>query len=271
MTARAKELRKIILEISHKVKSAHIGSNLSCADIFSALYFNVLNLQTPFNEKTYQNRDIFILSKAHSALALYVSLYLKGAMSEKELNGYYIDNGLLPAHTDRKINPFVEISAGSLGHGLPIALGIAMAIKNQKNDLNAQRRVFCLMGDGEIEEGSVWEANMLASKLELSHLIALVDFNNLQGYGRATELVNFEPLVDKYQAFGWNCVDIDGHDEIAIIKAIDEHKKSNSKKPLCVICRTIKGKGVSFMEDRLEWHYYAIGDEEYQKALEELK
>ena len=255
MTEMAKNIRKKILEISCKVKSAHIGSNLSCADIFSALYFNILNLEN------FEKRDIFILSKAHSALALYVSLYYKGLMSEENLHKYYINGGLLPAHTDRKTNNYVEISAGSLGHGLPIAVGLALALKAQK------RKVFCLMGDGEIQEGSVWEAAMLSSNLKLNNLICLVDYNNLQGYQNTKELL--EPLDNKWKSFGYECVSIDGHNEKELIKAIKDYE--NTQKPLCIICKTTKGKGVSFMENKLEWHYYSLSNDEYKKALEELK
>lgn len=251
----SKDIREIILKMANRAKCPHIGSALSCTDILHALYFNVLRLEN------YNKRDIFILSKAHSAMALYATLYAKGLMSEKELLGYYQNNGTLPAHTDRFSNKFVEISAGSLGHGLPIAVGMAMSLKNEN------RKVYVLMGDGETQEGSVWEAAMIASKLNLNNLTIFIDYNNLQGYGRARELVSFEPLKEKWLSFGWDCVSIDGHDENAIINAINSQKD----KPLCVICNTTKGKGVSFMEDELKWHYYIVTDEILSKALEVLK
>ncbi|HEC1750371.1 TPA: transketolase [Campylobacter lari] len=258
------EIRKMMLIISNKVKSAHIGSNLSCIDILYSLYFKIMNIpDDKFNE-----RDIFILSKAHSALALYCTLYFKGLISKELLDSYYMNDGKLPAHTDRFSNKYIEISNGSLGHGLPIATGYAYSLK--QDSLNSiMRNVFCLMGDGEIQEGSIWEAAMLASKLELSNLFVLIDYNNLQGYGRATELVEFEPIDEKWKAFGWNCIIVDGHDIDAMSNTILKQKISN--KPTCVICKTIKGKGISFMEDKLEWHYYAISDDELQIALGELK
>lgn len=265
MTKNAKEIRKNILKISHRVKSAHIGSNLSCTDILSALYFDIINIPR-VETSQYATRDIFILSKAHSALALYCTLYQKGLMEKFELNSYYTDEGLLPAHLDRFASPYIEVSAGSLGHGLPMALGYALAL----NDSPMQRCVFCLMGDGEVQEGSVWEAAMLAPKLNLGNLVAIIDYNNLQGYGRATELVSFEPLRDKWLAFGWECTIVDGHSETEITSKIKYHLKNSPNKPFCLICKTIKGKGVSFMEDKLEWHYYAISDEEYKQALKEL-
>ncbi len=265
MTQRAKELRKSILTISNQKRSAHIGSNLSCIDILSTLYFEIMDMPDFNDKKAFAKRDIFILSKAHSALALYVTLYHKGFLSKEILNGYYTQT--LPAHTDRNTNPYVEISAGSLGHGLPIALGVAYSIKGKLNNTGEKRKVFVLMGDGESQEGSVWEAAMLAPKLGLDNLVVLVDFNNLQGYGRSKELVSFEPIDEKFRSFGFDCVRVNGHDEMAIIESV----KLLKDKPLCVICETTKGKGVSFMEDKLEWHYYGISDDELKVALEELK
>ncbi|HEC2816440.1 TPA: transketolase [Campylobacter jejuni] len=260
-------IRIKMLEISNRVKAAHIGSNLSCIDILYALYFNIMNV----SDKDFNVRDIFVLSKAHSALALYCTLYYKGLISEELLSSYYINQGKLPAHTDRFSNKYIEISNGSLGHGLPISTGYAFALKQkfEKDKQNRLRKVFCLMGDGESQEGSIWETAMLASKLKLSNLYAIIDYNNLQGYGRASELVGFEPIEDKWKAFGWNCITIDGHNVDEIIEAFKTF--DNTDKPTCIICKTIKGKGVSFMEDRLEWHYYAISDDELQIALGELK
>ncbi|HEC1770910.1 TPA: transketolase [Campylobacter lari] len=260
------DIRKLMLKISNRVKSAHIGSNLSCIDILYSLYFKIMNI----SDDKFNNRDIFILSKAHSALALYCTLYFKGLMSKELLDSYYVNDGKLPAHTDRFSSKYIEISNGSLGHGLPIALGYAYSLKQDFSFLNSvSRNVFCLMGDGEIQEGSVWEAAMLASKFQLSNLFVFIDYNNLQGYGRATELVEFEPIDKKWISFGWNCIVVDGHNIEDIANAVFKFKGSN--RPTCVICKTIKGKGVSFMEDKLEWHYYAISDDELQIALEELK
>lgn len=257
----AREIRKSILQIANRAKSPHIGSALSCTDIICALYGKILNI--PFADSDeFKTRDIFLLSKAHSAMALYATLYHKGFLSKEQIEGYY--KSTLPAHTDRLTSPYIEISAGSLGHGLPIAVGMALGFKLQKQD---SRKVFILMGDGEIQEGSVWEAAMFAPKYELNNLVALVDRNNLQGYGRADELLCFENLVEKFSSFGWEVKRVNGHDEMQISNAITSH---NSTKPLCVICDTIKGKGVSFMEDALEWHYYLVTDEVLQRALKEL-
>ncbi|PLX66964.1 MAG: transketolase [Denitrovibrio sp.] len=253
-----KDIRKNIITIANLAKSPHVGSALSCADILATLYHKVMNISLPLCE----DRDYFLLSKAHSAMCLYSTLNSKGFLSDEDMLGYYQNGGKLPAHTDRLTNDFIEISAGSLGHGLPIGLGIAKSLKLDKKD----SRVFVLMGDGESQEGSVWEAAMLAPALGLDNITAIIDYNNLQGYGRARELVSYEPIKDKWESFGWETVCIDGHDYEQLEEALS--KKSN--KPKIVICNTTKGKGVSFMEDELIWHYYLVTDEIKQKAMEEL-
>lgn len=254
----SKRIRRNILRMANVSKSPHVGSALSCADIMTVLYHRVLNLPVPADD----TRDYFLLSKAHSAMCLYSTLNSKGLLSDETMMSYYQNGGALPAHTDRFTNDYVEISAGSLGHGLPIGLGIAKAMKLQKRN----NRVFVLMGDGESQEGSVWEAAMLAPSLGLDNLTAMIDYNNLQGYGRARELVAYEPVKDKWESFGWNTLCIDGHDHDAIFEALT----SASDKPKMIICNTIKGKGVSFMEDQLIWHYFIVTDEHMKNALEEL-
>lgn len=255
----ANDIRKTIINMANLSKSPHVGSALSCTDILTTLYFKVLNITKPINK----NRDYFLLSKAHSAMALYATFLQKGFMNQEQIDGYYQNDGTLPAHTDRDTSDFVEISAGSLGHGLPMAVGIANSIKLAEE----QNRVYVLMGDGEIQEGSVWEAAMLAPKLKLNNLTVLIDHNNLQGYGRATELLEFYPLKEKWESFGWTAYEIDGHD----YEAIEKVAKLESENPKVIICKTIKGKGVSFMEDKLIWHYYIVTDEIKEKALKELK
>jgi len=253
----ALNIRKNILHIANLAGSPHIGSALSCTDILTTLYFDVLNLDD------YENRDYFILSKAHSAMTLYATLHEKGLLSKDDMEGYYQNGGTLPAHTDRLTNPYIEISAGSLGHGLPIATGMAHALKLQ----NSERAVYVLMGDGESQEGSVWEAAMLAPKLELNNLTVFIDRNNLQGYGRADEILSYEPIDKKFEAFNWEVLRIDGHNHQAIKEAVD----FKTEKPKMIICDTVKGKGVSFMEDELIWHYYIVTDEIKQKAIAELE
>ncbi len=255
----AKEIRKDILHIANLAGSPHIGSALSCTDILTVLYFKVLNIKKPFNEK---DRDYFLLSKAHSAMTLYATLYQKGFMSREQIEGYYQNGGTLPAHTDRHTSDYIEISAGSLGHGLPIAVGIANSIKLREE----KNKVFVLMGDGESQEGSIWEAAMLAPKLGLNNLTVIMDHNNLQGYGRATELVEFYPIKEKWESFGWHCIVIDGHN----YEEIEDALSLECDKPKMIVANTTKGKGVSFMEDELVWHYYVVTDEIKEKALKEL-
>jgi len=257
MKQTAVNIRKNILHIANLAGSPHVGSALSCVDILSTLYFDVLHLED------YENRDLFILSKAHSAMALYATLYEKGLLSRDVMEGYYQNDGTLPAHTDKDTNPYIEISAGSLGHGLPMATGMAHALKLKKSD----RQVYVLMGDGESQEGSVWEAAMLAPHLELDNLTVFIDRNNLQGYGRASELLSYEPIDKKFEAFNWEVLRVDGHNHQAIKQAVE----FKTNKPKMIICDTIKGKGVSFMEDQLIWHYYVVTDEIKEKATIELE
>jgi transketolase len=251
-------IRRNILRIAHSSKGPHIGSALSCVDILAALYFRVLNIPSFRDE----NRDVFIMSKGHGAMALYAVLLEKGFLSEDAFSSYYQNGGKLPAHLDKSTCEAIEVSSGSLGHGLPMALGFAYSLKLR----GAGSRVFVLMGDGECQEGAVWEAAMLAPKMGLDNLIVLIDKNNLQGYGRPTELVSFESLEEKFKSFNWNVSRINGHNCEDIGNACAEV----SDKPKAIICETVKGKGVSFMEDELKWHYFIVNDEIYAKAIEEL-
>ncbi|TVM04128.1 MAG: transketolase [Candidatus Brocadia sp. WS118] len=253
----SKEIRKTIIELANKSKSPHVGSSLSCVDILTVLYFDVLNLQP------WENRDIFILSKAHAAMSLYSTLARRGIIDEKLLNGYYQNEGTLPAHLDRFTAKGVEVSAGSLGHGFNMGLGMAFGFKKKKQD----RKVYTLIGDGESQEGSIWEGALFGSKLGLDNFTAIMDYNNLQGYGRARELCSFEPVKSKWQAFGWHAVEIGGHDFNALKDAFCEYTQG---KPKIIIAHTTKGKGVSFMQDQLIWHYYIVTDEHKKKALLEL-
>lgn len=254
----SKEIRKTIIELAHKSKSPHVGSSLSCVDILTILYFDVLNLQP------WEKRDIFILSKAHAAMSLYSTLATRGIMDKKLLQGYYQNEGTLPAHLDRFTAKGVEVSAGSLGHGFNMGLGVAFGFKKKKQD----RKVYTLIGDGESQEGSIWEGALFGSKLGLDNFTAIMDYNNLQGYGRARELCSFEPIKSKWEAFGWHAIEVGGH-EINALK--DAFSEDAGGKPKIIIAHTTKGKGVSFMEDQLIWHYYIVTDEHKEKALRELK
>lgn len=254
----AREIRRVIIELANKSKSPHVGSALSCVDILSVLYFYVLKLD-PWEE-----RDIFILSKAHAAMSLYGTLAVKGIIDRSLLNGYYQNNGTLPAHLDRFSAKGVEVSAGSLGHGFNIGLGIAYGFKRK----GSGRKVYTVIGDGESQEGSIWEGALFGSKLGLDNFTAIMDYNNLQGYGRAREICSFEPIKSKWEAFGWHAIEVGGH-EINALK--DAFSEDAGGKPKIIIAHTTKGKGVSFMEDQLIWHYYIVTDDHKENALRELK
>jgi transketolase len=255
----AKNIRINTLKIAHSSKGPHIGTALSCVDILTQLYFKALNISS-YNDN---NRDIFILSKGHGAMALYATLYEKGILTKEEFFSYYQNGGKLPAHLDKTSSEAIEVSSGSLGHGLPQALGFANAKKLQGLD----SKVYVLLGDGEIQEGSVWEAAMLAPKMNLDNLTIFIDRNNLQGYGRPNELVSFESLDEKFKSFNWDVCRVDGHNFEQLNNAIE----TPNTKPKVIICDTVKGKGVSYMEDELKWHYFIVTDEKLKVALGELQ
>lgn len=255
----ANEARKLIIEVAAKSKTAHVGSCLSCIDILVALYFHVLRI----DKNDWNNRDIFVLSKGHAAMALYTILMLKGLIREEDLWGYFQNNGTLPAHLDRFSADAIEVSAGSLGHGFNIALGMAYGYK-LKGD---KRQFFVLIGDGESQEGSIWEGAMFAAKLGTDNVTAILDYNNLQGYGRPRDLCHYEPVIDKWRAFGWEVYEINGHNFPELINVFE---KPNNNKPKIIISHTVKGKGISFMEDEQKWHYFVVTEELKEKALQEL-
>ncbi len=257
VTETSKEIRRTIIGMANRSKSPHVGSSLSCVDVLTVLYFKVLNLD-PWSE-----RDICILSKGHAAMALYSTLAARGIISRDLLEGYLQNNGTLPGHLDRFVVKGIEASAGSLGHGFNIGLGMAYGFKKKKED----RKVFALIGDGESQEGSIWEGALFASKLGIDNFTAIMDYNNLQGYGSARDLCSFEPVKPKWEAFGWHAVEVDGHDHNAIKGAFNEESEG---KPKIIIASTTKGKGVSFMENELKWHYFIVTDEHKERALGEL-
>lgn len=246
--------------MTHYSKASHVGSCLSIADILYALYFKILKVD-PSNPQKY-DRDKFILSKGHGSAALYATLAERGFFPKEYLDQFYLDGGILPGHVDMTVAPGLEVSAGSLGHGLSIGVGMAIANKQMNNP----GRIYVLLGDGECNEGSVWEAIMLASHLKLWNLTAIVDFNKLQGFGRTKEIISQENLAEKWRVFGWEAYEVDGHDVDEL--ALEFNKPHN--RPKVIIAHTIKGKGVSFMENKLEWHYKSPNDEEYRIALGEL-
>lgn len=241
-------------------KSSHIGSAFSIVEILSVLYFRIMK----FNPKNFleEPRDKLILSKAHGSAALYSILVEKGSFDESYLERYYIDGGILPGHLDKNSAPGIEFSAGSLGHGLSVGVGMAIAHKQNKNP----GKIFVILGDGECNEGSVWEAIMLASHIKLDNLTAIVDYNKIQSFGRTNEVINQEPIVDRWKSFGWEVIEINGHDYTQLIDAF----QTKHSKPKVIIAHTIKGKGVSFMENKLEWHYKSPDEEQYKNAIREI-
>ena len=260
---KAKEVRKMILYMLYKCKGPHIGSSFSIVEILVALYFKGLSI----SPKKYQdkNRDRFILSKGHACPALYATLFLRGFISKKVLDGFSVDGGTLEQHPTRNHRWGIEVSTGSLGHGLSIGAGMAVAGKADKR----KYRVFVLLGDGEINEGSIWEAAMFASHNKLDNLIAIIDLNKIQALGNTEEVINMEPLAEKWRSFGWAVREIDGHNFKDILNVL-EKIPFQRKKPSVIIANTTKGKGVSFMENDLLWHYRCPDEGEYKRALKEI-
>jgi len=259
----ASEIRKDILRMHARSQSSHVGSALSCVDILVVLYFNVLKVgRKGLNDKY---RDRLILSKGHAASALYASLASRHFFPKKILEGYCVDGGKLPGHVTMKCVPGVEASSGSLGHGLSIGAGMAIAARGQTHPY----RVFVVLGDGECNEGSVWEAAMFAAHHRLDGLTAIIDFNGLQAFGKTGSILNLEPIVAKWESFGWAVREVDGHDCEQMAEMLNQVPFERSR-PSVVIARTLKGKGVSFMEDSLVWHYKSPSKDELRISLKEL-
>lgn len=250
---RARLLRKDIVEMIYNAKSGHPGGSLSCIDIMTVL----------FHEKMNMDEDRFILSKGHCAPAYYACLASIGKIPHEDLNTLREIDSYLEGHPSNKING-IDVSSGSLGQGLSVANGMALA-----KQLDGERgKIYCMLGDGEIEEGQIWEAAMTANKYSLNNVVAFVDYNGLQIDGSIMDVKGVNNLKEKFEAFGWNVQEINGHDMQAIIDAIDN--TNDSDKPNVIIAKTIKGKGVSFMENQVGWHGKAPNEEEYKQAMEEL-
>ena len=263
LRGKAGSLRVEILRMLTEAGSGHTGGSLSAADIVTALYFYKIR-HKPENP-TWRDRDRFILSKGHAAPVLYAALALSGYFDRSLLKTLRKIGSPLQGHPCSKKLPGIEISTGSLGQGLSIANGIALGLKID----GLSSRVYCLLGDGETQEGQVWEAAMTASHYKLDNLCAIIDNNGLQIDGHCCNVMCIEPLVKKWEAFGWNVIDIKGHDMEAIVRALDEAGTVKSK-PTMIVARTIKGKGVSFFEGKVEYHGLAPTPEELEKALKEL-
>jgi transketolase len=254
--------RHIIREVA-EANSGHVGGALSIADIVSYLYFKEMNVD-PSNPK-WQDRDRLVLSKGHACAAIYAALAEKGYFPVEELLTFRQTGTRLQGHPDMNKTPGVDMSSGSLGQGLSAANGMAMAAKLDKKDY----KIFVILGDGELQEGQVWEAAMTAAHYKLDNVIAFLDYNGLQIDGPVAEVMSPNPVEDKFKAFGWNVVSIDGHDFNQIEDAVQKAKSSKGK-PTMIIANTIKGKGVSFMENQVGWHGVAPNKEQRDAALKEL-
>ncbi len=258
----ARDIRNIILDINYKTKSPHIGSSFSAVEALVALYFKFLNVSPKHPQK--KDRDRFILSKGHACPALYAVLYKAGFISKEELEKFAVNNGLFEHHPTLDLEHGIETSSGSLGHGLSLGTGMALSHKIENNPY----KVCVLLSDGELNEGSTWESVMFAGHHTLNHLIAIVDCNKIQALGFTEDIIDLHPLKEKWEAFNWYAQDVEGHDFASIFKALNV---LSADKPNVLILHTIKGKGVSFMENNLLWHYRVPDEKEYALAKRELE
>lgn len=264
LESRARTLRGRIIRTSHQAQIPHLGSCLSCVDILTALYFSVLRIDPKLPKD--QNRDRFILSKGHGAPALFQILAMRGFYPEAWLDTYGEDGGLFAEHPPApQYLAGIEAATGSLGHGMPIALGMALAARIKRQSYN----VYAVLSDGECNEGSIWESAMLAASQKVQNLCVIIDYNKWQATGRSQEVLALDPLADKWRAFGWQATEVDGHDMQALLDNLQQFPAKNQK-PTAIIAHTVKGKGVSFMEDDNNWHYRTPTLDEVKAAEREL-
>lgn len=259
----ARQIRRHSLEMVSRAKASHVGGALSMADLLAVLYGEILRVKS--SEPQWEHRDRFILSKGHSTVGLYATLALSGFIRLEELETYGQDGSRLMAHVSHKV-PGVEFSTGSLGHGLPFGAGRALAAKRLKKDW----KIFVMLSDGELDEGSNWEAILFAPQHRLDNLVAIVDYNKIQSLGSVAEVMELHPLADKFRAFRWAVREIDGHDHGQIRDALASAPWEEGR-PSVVIAHTVKGKGVDFMEDKLLWHYSSPKPEQLESALVQLE
>lgn len=263
---KAYQIRKLSIQMISRGKTGHPGGSLSEADILAALYFHILRIDP--KKSNWEDRDRFVLSKAHACVALYAALALRGFFSVEELFTYGFINSRLQGHPDMKKTPGIEISGGSLGQGLSVAVGMALGA----TCLNKFFRVFCIVGDGEMNEGQIWEAAMSAAHYHLDNLIAIVDYNKVQAKGFCHRIMGIEPVVDKWKSFGWNVLEVDGHNMEQILEIFHIATDINrSSRPTVIIAHTIKGKGVPWMEFNSEWHTHPPNEKQTRDALENLE
>lgn len=259
----ARRIRRHCVLMTSRANASHIGSSLSMADLLAAIYAGPLRFDPAQPE--WPERDRFILSKGHGCAALYAVLAECGYFPLSDLETFYQDGSPLAGHATHKDVPGVEVSTGSLGHGLSLGIGMALAARRD----GEKRRVWVMLSDGECDEGSVWEAALFAPHHKLDNLVAIVDYNKIQSFGTVKEVLDLEPLADKWRAFGWGVREIDGHD-LGAIEAAYAALPFEPGKPSCLVAHTVKGKGVSYMEGKLLWHYRAPRGEDLDVALREL-
>jgi transketolase len=254
----ARRIRELTLDLSHRAHVGHIGSSLCVAEILAVVYRDLLQAEGADDP----NRDRFVLGKGHAALALFATLHLRGWLSEDDLNTFFTDGTYLGVHPDANVNG-IDFSTGSLGMGLGFAVGAALAAKLEDSD----RRVFALVSDAECNEGSLWESAHFAAHHKLGNLVAFVDDNSQQAFGYTHDVLDLGSLTVRFEAAGWAVVEVDGHDETAIRKAVDQH---DHNRPLMVVAKTVFGKGVDYMEGQIKWHYLPMSDDQFADAMAQL-
>ena len=257
--ARCLKFRKRILDVSQQVQALHIGSAYSCTEIVDCIYYGLMR-----RDAAGKSPDTFVMSKGHGCMIQYAILEDLGILTREDMDLYCKPNGILGCHPDYG-NPGIEASTGSLGHGLSMSVGMAMAEKGRKTN----GIIYVVLSDGEVQEGSTWEATMMASSLGCSNLVAFIDNNDFQSLGRTSQThPSFYPVAEKYQAFGWETAEVDGHDSSAIFQAVTSRR---GDKPLMVVAKTVKGKGISYMENVPIWHYRSPNPQEYTQGVAELE
>jgi len=262
---KAKTSRLGTIHLISKAKSGHYGSSFSSSEIFATLYYHVLNYD-PKNPK-WPSRDRFVMGKGHSAVGIYPILADVGFFPKEELETYTKVGSAFGDHPDMNKIKGIDFSSGSIGHGLSVGVGMSLGARID----GEKYRTYILMGDGELQEGQVWEAAMSAANFKLGNLVAIVDNNKVTVDGFTKELMNVHPIREKWESFGWNVIDVDGHDVEALVQTFDDIPSTDSEKPTAIICNTIAGKGVSFMENGYEWHVANLGEGDMKKAIEEIK
>jgi transketolase len=261
LSLKSNDIRKTILNMIYQAKASHISSALSLVDIITFLYFSE---NWKFYKKNIKDRDSVILSKGHACTVLYSALYHSGVLKKSDIGSYGKNGSSMMHHISHKV-PGVDFSTGSLGHGLPYTTGLALSDLINQTQHNKR---FCILGDGELAEGSNWEAMLFAAHNKLNNIITIIDNNNLQSLGTVKETMNLDSIIEKFDAFGWDVVEVDGHNFFEIKLAIE---KASNGLPKAIIAKTIKGKGISFMENKVEWHYKNPNKDEFLAAMAELE